>query len=141
MVERDITNKIMTQCEKRVCEVTKLADRFTKGIPDIVITGNGHNWWVEVKVIDAQPPVMLQAMHDRVLEDFVQFMKMRRLERLGEPGYAFYIFYNKATRLVYAVSPSELGDPANFPETVDSYKDIAALFLNEFTELPHAGTK
>lgn len=142
MVERDITTKILAQAQKYICEVTKISDRFTKGIPDIIITGAQTNWWVEVKVIDAQPPMMMKAMHDRVIEDFVQFMKMRRLERLGDPGHTFYVFYNKATKLIYTVPASAIGNPENLVGLmVETFKDVPVMFANKFKELTRADTE
>lgn len=80
----------------------KLADHFTAGIPDIVIVGEGHTTWFELKVLKPGENII-----ERVKKDPLQFHDMCKIEDNGNP--CWYIIFLPGDELRYtAPTPSFL---------------------------------
>lgn len=119
MTESDLARKVMSAFDdkKDQFEVIKHADRFRKGVPDISVTGIQQTWWLELKIIEAPwmgPDDLVAKFRERVMEDIVQFMTMRRLSAKSG-GRAFYLAFDWHTKNYHIAKP-ELFAPNPVPD-------------------------
>lgn len=76
--------------------VFKLADGYTAGVPDIVVTWHDVSIWLEVKYV-----------HPRLKLRGLQHTRLLQLERAG---YARYVIFDAVTQQTQIVRPSEVHD-------------------------------
>lgn len=72
-------------------------DRFTKGIPDLSVTGEGKTSWWEIKLLNP-----------RLISSSVQELTMIKL---AEAGIAFYVLFDVKLRETRIVEPRHLRYP------------------------------
>lgn len=85
--ESKLTRKLLDQLKRQypLDYVCKLSDRFTVGVPDMVVVRKGMTIWIEVKQFVANP--VAPVFH---LDRNPQFVTM---QKLGSQGCGLYVIY------------------------------------------------
>jgi hypothetical protein len=130
MTESDYTRKVLKVLENFRGVVTKHSDRYTKGVPDLSATGYSQTWWCEIKVAEDKPGEQFPRYRERVMEDLVQFMLMRRLEKFSG-GRAFYLMYDPAFDVHAVIRPEAFMETSSIYGTFRNDRNLKKALENE----------
>lgn len=97
MTEHSLVESLVGYLRKRFPSyvIWKINDRFTHGIPDIIVSGNGRTSHWEVKHADPD-----------FQSDGIQELTMKRLAHTGVP--AHYLIFQTPLKITYIVEPRHL---------------------------------
>ena len=106
MTEASVTQDLLKHLKANLpgAVVLKICDRFTKGIPDVVVTWRGYTTWLEIKLLKRGESLA------RCSDEMQQFMVTRL--RGQSYGRAWYVVYDaRAAKTTSIYEPGALKSP------------------------------